>query len=282
MDKLIITVAPTGSVPTKDMNPNLPITPAEIGADAARCQDAGASIIHIHAREDDGTNSTRRERFAEIVAAVEARAPRLIRQISTGGRAGAGLDVRLPRLELNPEMASLTTGSVNFPNMVYENPPDLIDGLAAEMKERGVKPEMECFDLSMISNADDLQRRGLAEAPLHFNLVMGLKGAITATARNLVFMVDSLPAGSSWCVSGMGRFQLPLAVHAILMGGHVRVGLEDNIWYVKGRLASNPELVERIVRLAKELGREVADPEEAREILSLPLQTNRSASGAGT
>lgn len=269
MQKLIITVAPTGSVPTKDNNPNVPITPDEIAADAARCAEAGASIVHIHAREDDGTNTTRKERFAEIDAAVADRAPRMIRQISTGGRAGAGLDVRLPRLELNPEMASLTTGSINFPTSVYENSPQLVDGLAAEMKKRGIKPEMECFDLSMITNAIDLADRGLAERPLHFNLVMGLKGAVAGTARNLVFMADSLPAGSTWCVSGIARFQLPLAVHALLLGGHVRVGLEDNIWYAKGDPASNPRLVERIVRLARELGREVAEPDEARQLLSL-------------
>lgn len=276
MDKLIITVAPTGSVPTKQMNPHLPVTPQEIGEDAARCLAAGASIVHLHAREDDGSNSTRLERFAEIDSAVAASAPEIIRQISTGGRAGSGLEARAPRLELNPEMASLTTGSVNFPNQVYENSPELIRRLAEIMAERGVRPEIECFDAAMIPNAVYMVDDGLLSAPVHFNLVMGLRGAIPASARNLVFMVDSLPAGSTWTVTGIGRHQLIMAVHAILMGGHVRVGLEDNIWYSQGVKASNTMLVERIVRLTGELGREVASPDEARRILSLP-----SRSGVG-
>lgn len=269
MDKLIITVAPTGSIPTKEMNPNVPVTPNEIAEDAARCLEAGASLVHLHAREDDGTNSTRLERFAEIDQAVAEAAPGMVRQISTGGRAGAGLDVRMPRLGLNPETASLTTGSVNFPNMIYENSPDLIEGLAREMVKRKIKPEMECFDGAMIPNAINLVARGLAAPPLHFNMVLGLPGALPATARNLVYMVEGLPPGSTWTVTGVGKAQLTMAVHAIVMGGHVRVGLEDNIWYTKGIPATNPMLVQRIVRLARELGREVADPDEAREILSL-------------
>ena len=168
-------------------------------------------------------------------------------------------------------MASLTTGSVNFPNSVYVNSPDLIEALAGDMQTYGIKPEMEIFDVSMISNATALLAKGLVAAPLHFDFVMGLKGAIPASVENLVHMRNTIPPDATWTVAGIGKAQLAMTTHAILMGGHVRVGLEDNIYYRRGELATNAQLVKRVVQLAGILGREIATPDEARQILKLPV-----------
>lgn len=269
MEKLIITVAATGSLPKKKQTPHVPITPAEIIEAGVRCESAGASVFHVHVRNPvDESPSTELHLFQEVYEGLKARTD-LIIQISTGGRAGMAYEQRCARLQLKPEMASLTTGSVNFPDSVYENSPGLIESLARDMLRYGIKPEMEIFDLSMINNALELEKKGLAVAPLQFNFVMGLKGAIPARIEHLTHMRSSIPAGATWTVSGVGAAQLPMNVHAILMGGHVRVGLEDNIYYRKGELASNERLVERVVRLAGEFGREVARPDEARRILHL-------------
>ncbi|MBN1106373.1 MAG: 3-keto-5-aminohexanoate cleavage protein [Deltaproteobacteria bacterium] len=269
MEKLIITVAPTGSVPKKKMNPHVPITPGEIIEEGVRCAGAGAALIHIHARNPaDESPSPEYGLFQEIHSGLKERT-NLILQISTGGRAGMSYETRCERLKLRPEMASLTTGSVNFPDAVYVNSPSLIEGLARDMLRYGVKPEMEIFDVSMVANALDLVGKKLAVPPLHFGFVMGLKGAIPATIENLVHLKNTIPRDATWTVAGIGNAQLVLGVHAILMGGHVRVGLEDNIYYRRGEPATNPQLVERVVRLAKELGREVATPDEARKILHL-------------
>ncbi|MBU0517300.1 MAG: 3-keto-5-aminohexanoate cleavage protein [Proteobacteria bacterium] len=268
MEKLIITVAPTGSVPRKDNTPHVPVTTDEIVEDALRCEDRGASIFHIHVRDEEQRPSDDPERFAEVVERLEGRTG-MILQISTGGRAGVDLDSRIKRLKAQTEMASLTTGSVNFPNSAYINPPDLVEGLAAEMKRLGIKPEMEIFDLSMINNALRLEKKGLAASPLHFNFVLGLRGAIPATIENLVYMRGLIPKESTWTASGIASAQLTMGVHAILMGGHVRVGLEDNIYFHKGQLATNEMLIGRMADLARQLGREVATPDEARKILSL-------------
>jgi 3-keto-5-aminohexanoate cleavage enzyme len=269
MEKLIITVAPTGSLPTKQMTPHVPITPAEIIETGVRCEAAGAAVFHIHARDPrDQSASPDAAIFEEIHQGLRERT-NLILQISTGGRAGTDYTLRSARLRVRPEMASLTTGSVNFPNSVYENSPRLIRDLATEMHRLGIKPEMEIFDVSMIASACALIEAGLARPPGHFNFVMGLKGAIPATIENLVHLKNSIPAGATWTASGIGRAQLPMNVHAILMGGHVRVGLEDNIYLCKGELATNAQLVERIVDLAQTFGRPVATPDEARRILGL-------------
>ncbi len=267
-DKLIITVAPTGSVPKKEHTPHVPVTTEEIVADALSCEQAGASILHIHTRDEQENPSDDPARFAEVVNALKGRTE-LILQISTGGRAGVSYESRHNRLSVGGEMASLTTGSVNFPNSAYVNPPDLIDGLAKEMQRLAIKPEIEVFDLAMLFNGIALFEKGVVPAPLHFNFVMGLKGAMPARIEHLVHLVGCLPKGSTWSVSGVAAAQLPMAVHAILMGGHVRVGLEDNIYFRKGELATNPMLVERIVQISRILGREVAAPNEARQILQL-------------
>ena len=269
MEKLIVTVAPTGSLPTKEMTPHVPITPQEIIETGVRCEAAGAAVIHVHARDPrDGSASTNYSVFEEIYHGLRERT-NLIVQISTGGRAGMAYEQRCERLKLRPEMASLTTGSVNFPNSVYENSPELIQALARDMRDLGIKPEIEVFDLSMINNGILLAREGLVAPPLHFDFVMGLKGAIPAGIDHLVHLKNSIPSDATWTVAGVGPAQLPMNLHAVIMGGHVRVGLEDNIYFKKGQLASNEALVERVVRFGRELGREVATPDEARAILNL-------------
>lgn len=269
MEKTIITVAPTGSVPTKSNNPNVPISPDEIIQTGILCEKAGASIIHIHARNPaDETASTDFQIFEEIYQGL-AKETNLIIQISTGGRAGIDYEKRSERLSLKPEMASLTTGSVNFPSSVYANSPDLICALANDMKSFGIKPEIEVFDVSMIQNAIDLANQNVIDQPMHFNFVMGLKGAIPATIDNLLHLKNSIPNHSTWTVAGIGPAQLPMCTHAIAMGGHARVGLEDCIYFRKGELASNEQLVERMVQLSKMIEREIATPNETRKILGL-------------
>ena len=229
----------------------------------------GATIIHVHARNPvDETASTDYTIFEEIVSKLKAKTG-LIIQISTGGRAGMAYEQRNERLNLRPEMASLTTGSVNFPNSIYANSPNLIEALASDMQRLCIKPEMEIFDVSMVNNALILVKKNLVSPPLHFDFVLGLKGALPASIENLVHLKNTIPKGSTWTVAGIGPAQLSMATHAIIMGGHVRVGLEDNIYYRKGELATNEQLVERMVRLAGILGREIATPDEARDILQL-------------
>jgi 3-keto-5-aminohexanoate cleavage enzyme len=210
--------------------------------------------------------------FARIHRSIKERTD-LIVQISTGGRAGMDPEARAGAIRLiHPEMASLTTGSMNFPDRVYANAFDVIEHLAAAMVQAGTKPEMEIFEPGMISNALLLVEKGLATPPLHFDFVLGSRGSLPASPKNLIFLSESIPAGSTWTVAGIGRWQLPMATLAIVMGGHVRVGLEDNLYYRKGELATNEQLVARVARIAAEVGRPVATPNEARQILGLTQQ----------
>lgn len=268
MDDLIITVAPTGSVPTRQHTPHVPLTPDEIAADVFRCWQAGAAIAHIHARDEQGRPSANPAIFAAIKEKIELKCD-IIVMISTGGRASTVEDERAAPLGLRPEMASLTTGSVNFANSVYANSPSLIDRLATEMKIMEIKPELEIFDTSMVTNALGLMKKGLVSPPLHFQFVMGVQGAMAATPKNLLHLVESIPVDSTWSVAGIGRDQVPMTTLGLLLGGHVRVGLEDNLQYSKGVLATNQQLVERAARLAGELGRTVCSPAAARKILGL-------------
>ena len=275
MKKLIITVAPTGSVPTKEMSPHLPVTPEEIAETACRCREAGASVIHLHARDAEGRPTLDPQVFARIHQLVTEKTD-LVVQISTGGRAGMDPEARAAAVRfLRPEMASLTTGSVNFPDRVYANPFSVIEHLATAMREAGTKPEMEIFEPGMIANALALADQGLVVPPLHFDFVLGSRGGLPATPKNLLFLCESIPPDSTWTVAGIGRWQLPMAVMSIVMGGHVRVGLEDNLYYRKGVLASNEQLVARVAKLAEEVGRSVAAPQEAREILGLALAADK-------
>lgn len=272
MKKLIICCALTGSLPTKEQNPAVPVAPDEIVADALAVYKAGASIVHIHARDKEGKNCHDREIFREIYTKIKAQAPELIVQLSTGGRAGQSFESRNACLYANPEMASLCTGSTNFPVGIYANEMDLVVKLAQMMKERGVKPEIEVFDTNMVGAAIELERMGLLERPLYFDFVMGSKNAQPADLKHLGYLLSMLPPGSEWCASGIAANQVNTTLMAIAAGGHVRVGLEDNLYLRRGVKATNVELVERVVRIAGEVGREVATPAEARAILGLSGQ----------
>lgn len=269
MEKLIITAAITGAEVTREIQPNLAITPDEIAADAKACYEAGASIIHVHARAEDGSPTQSYDVYKAIKEKIEALCPVIV-QPSTGGATWHSPEERLQPVELKPEMATLSCGTVNFGDDVFMNSPEYIEVFAKKMQENGVKPEMEVFERGMIETAKRLVKKGLAEAPLHFDFVLGVPGACPGELDDLMQMIRAIPEGSTWTVAGVGRYELPLAVHGILLGGHVRVGFEDNVYYKKGEKASsNAQLVARIKRLAEELGREVATPDEAREILGL-------------
>ena len=279
MEKLIITTALTGNVPTKKMNPNLPVTPEEIARDVKDCADAGACIFHVHARDEKENPSLDQEIFKKIVKRIREKVPEVIIQLSTGARAGKGWKDRALPVRLLPEMGSFTTGSNNLPGMVYENSPQFIEFLAQVFQETRVKPEIEVFEAGMINNALFLLNKGLLASPLHFNFVLGAPGSMSGSIKNLLFLSESVPESSTWTVAGIGKNEIPLATAAIVMGGHVRVGLEDNLYLPDGSLASNPALVETIVRIAKEVGRQIASPDEARQILRLPKESKERISG---
>ena len=271
MEKLIITAAISGAEVLKEHNPAVPYTLEECVREAKSAYDAGASIIHLHVRHDDGTPTQDKDRFEEVMTAIQGACPDVIIQPSTGGAVGMTDDERLQPIELNPEMATLDCGTLNFGgDEVFMNTENTIKYFGDRMIERGIKPELEVFDKSMIDMALRLHKRGHIESPMHFDFVMGVNGGISGTLRDFVFLRGSIPEGSTYTVAGMGRFEMTLAVAAIIDGGHVRVGFEDNVYLSRGVLAkSNGELVEKVVRLAKEFGREIATPAEAREILSL-------------
>ena len=271
MEKLIITAAISGAEVLKEHNPAVPYTVEECVREAKSAYDAGASIIHLHVRHDDGTPTQDKDRFEEVMTAIQAACPDVIIQPSTGGAVGMTDDERLQPIELNPEMATLDCGTLNFGgDEVFMNTENTIKYFGDRMIERDIKPELEVFDKSMIDMALRLHKRGHIKSPMHFDFVMGVNGGISGTLRDFVFLRGSIPEGSTYTVAGMGRFEMTLAAAAIIDGGHVRVGFEDNVYLSRGVLAkSNGELVEKVVRLAKEFGREIATPAEAREILSL-------------
>ncbi|MDQ2907957.1 MAG: 3-keto-5-aminohexanoate cleavage protein [Candidatus Eremiobacteraeota bacterium] len=268
MEPLIVTVAAVGAEVMPPQTPHLPVTPEQLGETAALCQAAGAAMIHVHCRNDDGSNTSEVARFEAAYAAIRARSD-LIVQFTTGGAIGMSAAERAAPLRLRPEMATLTCGTVNFGDDVFQNDLPLMRGILATIYEHGVRPELEIFDAGHLANAKRLVNEGLLTFPQHVDFVLGVPGALEGTVRNLGFLVDSLPPGCTWSVAGIGRAQLPLATVALAMGGHVRVGLEDNLYYAKGRFARNDELVARVARIAAELGRPLATPAEARRILGL-------------
>jgi 3-keto-5-aminohexanoate cleavage enzyme len=270
VEKLIITVALTGNVPTKEMNPNLPTSPAEIATDVKRCADAGAVLFHVHARDAEGRPTLNLEAYKANVRQIKAVAPEVIIQLSTGARAGTDWEDRVNPIRLLPEMGSFTTGSNNLPGIVYRNSPQFIEYLASVFQETGVKPEIEVFETGMINNALHLVKKRWIQPPLHFDFVLGAPGSMPGSVKNLVFLSESIPPASTWSVAGIGKAEITLATAAIVMGGHVRVGLEDNLYMPDGSEASNVRLVETIVAIARQVGRPIASAEEARSILSIP------------
>lgn len=273
MDKVIITAAVTGSRPTKAMNPAVPYTPAEIAQAAVEAHAAGAAVAHIHVRDPEtGAPSSRRELFEEVLDRIRSRCDMLV-NLTTSGLNLTGADANQRRLEpvaLRPELCSLDVGSVNFRDRLFANPPDFGELAAERMRAHGVKPEIEVFDVGHVAQAVDLIERGMVEAPPYFQLCMGVNWGIPATPENLIFLQRQLPAGAQWSVLGVGRAQLAMITLGVLLGGHVRVGFEDNLYLRKGMLAcSNAEFVEQAVRIVHMLQREVATPSEARAMLGL-------------
>ncbi len=267
---LIITAAVVGAELSRQDTPFLPLTPDEIAEEAWEAQQAGAAMVHLHARAADGSPTQDIQAYQSIIQAVRSRCPDLIIQVSTGGAVGMSAEERLQPLALQPDMASLTTGTVNFGEEIFYNSLPMIRQFARAMLEKNIRPELEIFDSGMIANALRLFKEGLLLEPLHFNFVLGVPGGAAGTLKNLMHMVESVPPSSTWCASGIGAAQLPLTTMAILLGGHVRVGLEDNIYYRRGELSQgNAPLVARVFRLAGELGRPLATPNEARRILNL-------------
>jgi len=269
----IITVAITGSLPRKQDNPAVPITIAEQVESTQEAFEAGATLAHLHVRNDDQTPTSDPEKFARLLEGLKKHCPGMILQVSTGGRSGAGRE-RGGMLALKPDMASLATGSCNFPTRVYENAPDLVDWLASEMLAHGVKPEIEAFDLSMIFKAVELERTGKIKGPLHVQFVMGVKNAMPVDREVLEFYVHTLQRlapDATWTGAGIGKDQLTLNRWSLELGGHCRTGLEDNVRLDKTTLAaSNAQLVQQVAELCGEYGRPVATVQQAREMLSLP------------
>jgi 3-keto-5-aminohexanoate cleavage enzyme len=269
MSKLIITAAITGAETAKSMNPNLPCSPEEQAEAAFQCWKAGAAIVHLHVRDDQEKPSQSVELFDKVSRLIRERCD-LILQYSTGGAVGTKVDARLAPLKLKPEMASLNVGSINFGDEVFENLPKDVEILAKEMKALNIKPEIEVYDLGMLEYGVSLVKSGLIPAPAHFQFVMGTKYGISGDPGNVFLMKSKLPEGCTFAVAGVGRHQLQVAPLAIVSGGHVRVGFEDNLFFSKGVPAeSNAQLVSRIVELAKILQRDVATVAEAKGILNL-------------
>lgn len=267
MEKLIITCAITGAETTKKQCPQLPITPDEQAQAAFDCWKAGASVIHLHVRDDAGKPTQSVERFSEAIKKIRERCPVII-QISTGGAVGDSIESRMAPLALKPEMASLNTGSINFGDEVFQNLPRDIEALAKRMYQLNVVPELEIYDYGMLEYTNKLVKKGIIKDPLHYQFVLGTPQGMSGEPRNISLLADAILNGSGWAVAGIGRYQLPVAAQAIVMGGHVRVGFEDNIYYSKGVLAeSNASLVQRISDLSRMLQRPVATVEEARTML---------------
>ncbi len=274
-DKVVVTVAPTGSIPSRKDTPYLPISAEEVGDETKRAYDAGASVVHLHARNPQtGEPTSDLEVFRAYLQAVRQRCP-IITQITTGGGAttlGLGPEARLKAVEeLKPDSASLNAGSMNFGRKLFPNPPEVIEMFAKRMKELKVKPEFEVYDVGMVNNAIQLViKPGLADPPYRFSFVMGVLGGIQPSLRNLSVLVDDLPDNSTWQVIGIGRHQLPMGAAGVSAGGGLRVGFEDNIYLKRGVLAkSNAELVSAAVKIIEGMGKEPASVEEARQIIGI-------------
>lgn len=268
--KTIITAALTGAVTTKELNKNVPYSPEEIAEDVYKCYKAGAAIAHIHMRDDDGAGIMSVDRFEKTVKLVKEKCD-IILNLTTSGDLNATDETRQEHIKkLKPEMATFDAGTMNWQHKtVFLNTPSFLEELGHTMQENNIKPEIEVFDAGMVYNAQYYVKKGVLKSPLHYQFVLGAAGGITATVENLVYLKSLIPEDSTWSAFGIGRGHIPILLTTIAMGGHVRVGLEDNIYYEKGVLATNEELVARAARIVREAGNEVATPEEARKILGL-------------
>lgn len=272
---LVINLALTGMVPRRADNAFVPLTPDEIAADAVRCVAAGARILHVHAREPNQEPSARPELFAEVMRRLRQAAPQAVVCLTTSGRTHTSFEARSAALtlpeDLRPELASLTLGSLNFPKQASVNPPEMIHRLAEAMQARGIVPELEVFDLGMLDYAHYLIGRGVLKPPFVFNLLLGSLGTLAATPLNLALLVERLPPGAFWSAAGIGRFQFGMNALGVVMGGHVRTGLEDNLFMdaEKRDPASNERLVRRVAALAQAAERPLATFDQARALLGL-------------
>ena len=268
---LIISAALVGSWPTKAQNPGVPISEEEISAAAIECAEAGAAIVHIHVRDDDGRVTGDLDRYARVQRLIRESGSDVVINLSTSGGVGRATDdQRVGIAALRPDIASFDAGSLNFGQTVFLNPPAFLDRLVDELANHRVKPEIECFEPGHVANALRLIDEGRLTAPFWFQFVLGVRGGSPGTPKQLLHMLEMIPDGALWSVCGIGRAQLPLGLTAIAMGGHVRTGFEDNLFFHKGELAtSNAQLVARLVRIAAEIGRPVASPSAARELLGI-------------
>ena len=272
---LLINVCLTGMIPTKELTKYVPISPEEISEQAIIAYDAGARLVHLHARDKNGKPTWKGEIYEKIVASIKRERPEMICCISTSGRDWPELEKRSEALLITgkgkPDMASLTLGSLNFPTGASVNTIEIISQLATIMNEKNIIPELEVFDPGMISLAKVLETKGIIKGKKYFNLLLGSINSIPASVKDLDYLVSKLPQNSTWAGAGIGQFQLPMNVASIVMGGHVRVGLEDNIFYdyKKNKLATNVDLIKRLVRIAHEIYRPIATPEEARKLIGL-------------
>lgn len=281
---LIINFCPTGMVPTRDMTPHVPLTPTEIIADVRECIDAGANLVHLHARDERGVPHFSREIYARQIAGIREHSPDITICVSLSGRNFGEFDQRADPLklkgDLRPDMGSLTLSSLNFTGQPSINSPDMVRRLAGAMQDRGIKPELEVFDVGMVNFANVLIDKGLLEPPFYFNILLGNIASAQATPAQLAAILSALPQGSIWCLAGIGRQQLTANTLGLLLGDGVRVGLEDNIWYDGARtgLASNRDLLDRVIQLAGLLERQVATPAEVRRRLGIsPLPREQHA-----
>ncbi len=270
MTKTIITVAPNGQWPNKKENPAVPYDPEEIAGDVVACWERGAAIAHLHMRDEHGNGSLNVDRFRQTIKIIQDRCDIVI-NITTAGLRGASNEVRIqPVRELQPEMASFDCGSMNWGNKnVFLNPPDFLESLAMVMLETNTKPEIVIFDSGMISNALGYAQMGILREPLHFQFVLGVRGGMEADVQSLMYLRQAIPANATWSAFGVGKGHLPILLATLALGGHIRVGLEDNLLYAKNVPATNMSLVERAARLVREAGREIANPAETRAILGL-------------
>lgn len=284
---LVVNFCPTGMIPTKAMTPHVPVSPAEVIDQACAALERGVAIVHLHARDDAGRPTYRGEIYEEMILGIRRHFPDAIACVSCSGRNFPELERRSEVLELTgaarPDLASLTLTSLDFPTGTSRNEPEMVIALAERMVERGVKPELECFDFGMINAANMLITRGLVgEPPYYFNLLLGSRYSVPATARHLSNMLEDLPPRSLWSAAGIGLFQLPMNTLAIAMGGHVRVGLEDNVYLGFDRhvLATNRGLVDRVAHLSETFGRPLATSQQARDLLGLGPSAARTAAPA--
>jgi len=271
-NKVVLTVATTGAWPSKTDTPYIPLQPKEIADEVYACWKAGASIAHIHVRDDEGKSSMNFDKFCETVGLIRQTDCDIVLNLTTSGELGLVDGQRWNHLiALKPEIASYDCGSMNWLHTtVFENSPKFLEKLGTVMQENRVKPEIEIFDAGMVYNAIYYLKKGFLKAPLHFQFVLGAAGGMDATVENLIFLKSLIPAGSTWGALGIGKGHLPIMYTALAMGGHVRVGMEDNILYSKGVLAkSNVEFVERTKRIVAELNKSIATPAETRAILGL-------------